>query len=122
MSTWAVDIFRIPATGGTPINLTNTPTVIDWSPTWSPDGRYIAYDSGALQGGSDLYMIQRQGGEPTKLTKHWDNDYAASWSPDSKIIAFTSERYDCKGDICVLCLEFPSVQPTSLGKIKALYR
>ncbi len=123
MSTWAIDIFRIPAIGGTPINLTNTPNVIDWAPSWSPDGRYIVYDSGALQqGGSDLYIIQRQGGEPTRLTKHWGNDYAASRSPDGKKIAFTSERYAPRGDICVLYLEFPSVHPTSLGKIKALYR
>jgi TolB protein len=122
MSTWAIDIFRIPATGGKPINLTNTPNVIDFAPTWSPDGRYIVYDTGALQGNTDLFMIPRAGGTPIRLTDHPDHDYGAAWSPVGNKIAFTSQRYNKRGDICLLYLEFPSVQPTSIGKIKALYR
>lgn len=122
MNTFAVDIFRISATGKNPINLTNTPDVIDNGPSWSPNGRYIAYSNGALQGNEDLYMIPRSGGAPIRLTDDPDNDYAPAWSPDGKKIAFTSERYDNMGDICVMYLEFPSVQPTSIGKIKALYR
>jgi TolB protein len=121
-NTYAVDIFRIPAGGGNPVNLTNTPNVIDNCPSWSPDGRYIVYGTGALQGNIDLYMIPRGGGTRTRLTDDPDNDYAPAWSPDGKKIAFTSERYDNKGDICVLYLEFPCVKPASLGKIKALYR
>jgi Tol biopolymer transport system component len=120
-STWAVDIFRISSGGGTAVNLTNTPDVIDDMPSWSPNGRYIAYANGALQGNMDLLMIPRGGGAPIRLTYDLDNDYAPAWSPDGKKIAFTSERYDNQGDICVLYLKFPGVQPTSIGKIKALY-
>jgi Tol biopolymer transport system component len=38
------DIFTIPATGGTPVAVTKDPA-IDWSPVWSPDGRFIYFSS-----------------------------------------------------------------------------
>jgi len=59
-------------------------------PTWSPDGRYIAYSSD--HGGKfDIWMQQLSGGNPIQITKgpghHWQPD----WSPDGKYVAYRSE-------------------------------
>jgi Tol biopolymer transport system component/DNA-binding winged helix-turn-helix (wHTH) protein len=60
-------------------------------PTWSPDGRYIAYSSD--RGGKfDIWVQQISGGDPIQITKgpghHWQPD----WSPDGKYIAYRSEE------------------------------
>src|SRR5215472_8395478 len=60
-------------------------------PTWSPDGRYIAYSSD--RGGKfDIWVQQVSGGDPVQITKgpghHWQPD----WSPDGKYIAYRSEE------------------------------
>jgi Tol biopolymer transport system component len=60
-------------------------------PTWSPDGRYIAYSSD--RGGKfDIWVQQVSGGNPIQITKgpghHWQPD----WSPDGKYIAYRSEE------------------------------
>ncbi len=60
-------------------------------PTWSPDGRYIAYSSD--RGGKfDIWVQQVSGGDPIQITKgpghHWQPD----WSHDGKYIAYRSEN------------------------------
>ncbi len=62
-------------------------------PTWSPDGRYIAYSSD--RGGKfDIWVQQVSGGDPVQITKgpghHWQPD----WSADGKYIAYRSEDGD----------------------------
>jgi Tol biopolymer transport system component/DNA-binding winged helix-turn-helix (wHTH) protein len=60
-------------------------------PTWSPDGRYVAYSSD--RGGKfDIWVQQVSGGDPIQITEgpghHWQPD----WSPDGKYIAYRSEE------------------------------
>ena len=38
------DIYTVAAAGGEPVPLTNDPAV-DWSPVWSPDGRFVYFSS-----------------------------------------------------------------------------
>lgn len=119
-----VDIFRIPSRGGTPVNVTKTPGVEEFTPTWSPDGLYIAYSRrDGTEKFSDIYMIPRGGGEAVNLTNYpTAHDYAPAWAPDGKRIAFTSTRDPNNADIYVLYLGDPAVEPSSLGKIKGLFR
>ena len=53
------------------------------SPLWSPDGKYLAFlSSRESKNGSQVWLMDRRGGEGKKLTdiKGDINDY--SWAPD----------------------------------------
>jgi Tol biopolymer transport system component len=56
-------------------------------PTWSPDGRMIAYCS-CGQGGGDLHVIATDGGTDRTLATNLDN---AAWSPDGSLLVGTRE-------------------------------
>src|SRR5215471_19295908 len=59
-------------------------------PTWSPDGRYIAYSSD--RGGKfDIWVQQVSVGDPVQITKGPGNNWQPDWSPDGRYIAYRSE-------------------------------
>jgi Tol biopolymer transport system component/tRNA A-37 threonylcarbamoyl transferase component Bud32 len=61
------------------------------SPTWSPDGRSLAYVSDAA-GQLDIYVQQIAGGRAIRLTESDADDAQPAWSPDGSQIAFVSAR------------------------------
>lgn len=68
----------------------------DKNPTWSPDGKQIAFTraSNAGFGNSqyDIFIMDADGSNQQNLTKHPARDDDASWSPDGRHITFTSSR------------------------------
>jgi len=58
---------------------------------WSPDGRWIAFDS-AVQGNSDIYLVAETGGEPKRLTTDPAVEVSPSWSQDGRWIYYSSNR------------------------------
>ncbi len=78
------DIWIIPAGGGEPLRLTNSPEA-DHSPRWSPDGKSIAFIS-SRGGTPDLYLISTTGGEAKKLTSSETALYSPVWSCDGKFL------------------------------------
>lgn len=83
------DVFTVPAEHGVVRNLTRTSGVAERTPTWSPDGRQVAYWSDGT-GEYELTVRAADGsGEPRTLTSLGAGfRYTPFWSPDSKRIAF----------------------------------
>ncbi len=86
------DVWTLPAENGSPRNLTRTSGSAERDPSWSPDGRWIAYFSDA-GGEYELYIAQSDGkGEARQLTHGSATFYQSpTWSPDSKRIAYTDK-------------------------------
>jgi len=61
-------------------------------PTWSPDGKSIAFVSN-MSGRNNLWLVPAGGGWPTQLTISDQRQSAPAWSPDGKWIAYQSD-YD----------------------------
>jgi tricorn protease len=88
------DIFTLPAEKGDIRNLTNTPGSAERDPSWSPDGKSIAYFSDA-SGEYQLYIRDQDGLSQPKVIDLGPNPsfyYGPHWSPDSKRIAFTDKH------------------------------
>src|SRR6185295_6305956 len=87
------EIITVPAEKGDARNVTNSQTVMERSPAWSPDGRTIAYFSDA-SGEYALHLAPQSGtGDVVKIAMPEPGFYrAARWSPDSKKIAFTDSH------------------------------
>src|SRR5207245_1183255 len=83
------DIFSVPAKEGTPRNLSKTSNAHERDAIWSPDGKWIGYNSDAT-GENELYLRPQDGkGDPLQLTNGADTYfYAPKWSPDSKKLAW----------------------------------
>ncbi|MGH9258257.1 MAG: protein kinase domain-containing protein, partial [Vicinamibacterales bacterium] len=74
-----------------PVQVTNAIGVED-HPTWSPDGRTLAYESNET-GNWDVWLTQVGGGAAVNRTAdHPGDDRYVSWSPDGRQIAFWSDR------------------------------
>ncbi len=87
------EIFTVPAEKGNTRNLTNTSGIREKNPTWSPDGKYIAYMSDR-SGEDELYVIPEDGkGQEIRITQDghcWR--FAPVWSPDSKKLLFADKN------------------------------
>jgi tricorn protease len=79
------DLFSVPAKNGTPRNLTKTSNAHERDAVWSPDGKWIAYNSD-VTGENELYVRPQDGkGDPVQVTSGAETYYyKAVWSPDSK--------------------------------------
>ena len=60
--------------------------------SFSPDGRYIAYDLHAGEGKRDIFLLATDGSRETPLIEHPANDQFPVWAPDGKRILFVSDR------------------------------
>jgi len=79
------------AEGRNPVQLTSSNGPQVGSPRWSPDSRWIAFDS-PQAGNSDIYIISVDGGQPRRLTSGPSNNVRPSWSGDGRWIYFGSNR------------------------------
>jgi Tol biopolymer transport system component len=64
---------------------------IDNYPSWSPDGTRISFHS-HRDNNREVYVMNADGSNQTRLTDNPASDAGASWSPDGQKIAFVSDR------------------------------
>lgn len=86
------DVFTVPAEHGPVRNLTASSGVAERYPSWSPDGKNVAYWSD--RGGEYELIIHAadgSGGEEQLTSMGAGFRYRPYWSPDSKKIAFVDE-------------------------------
>jgi len=90
------EVFSIPAEHGFVKNLTNTSGNAERYPTWSPNGKYLAYWSDR-SGEYELTLYDLEDGTEKKLTSFGPGyRYQPYWSPDSKKIAFIDQTMQIK--------------------------
>jgi len=90
-------IFVVPTAGGEAKQITDG----DWDdggPTWSPDGRSIAFSSARHEERdydqvSDIWIVAAEGGEPHRLTPGRGPCAFPAWSLDGALIAYAGNEY-----------------------------
>ena len=86
------DIWLVNADGsGEPRKLTSSPKR-DAHPRWSPDGKWLAFES-SRDGEGQIWLLPVGGGEARKLTTLSTGAAQPVWSPDGKSIAFVSSVF-----------------------------
>lgn len=95
------ELYRMNADGTGQTRLTMTLGSYGWAGAWSPGGSRIAFSTGsvgeAVNGQSDIYLMNPGGDDLTQLTSMEGEEYNPFWSPDGERIVFahrTQERSD----------------------------
>ena len=84
------EIYTMKADGSDTERLTNN-TAFDSGPTFSPDGKRIAFVS-HRDGNYEIYVMNADGTDQQRLTHSHAQDREPAFSPDGKRIAFASDR------------------------------
>ena len=86
------ELFNVPVKEGYSLNMTKSSGAFDHNPSWSPDGKHIAFWSDR-SGEYEIYIQAADGSsEARKLTNRGKGfGYSLNWSPDSKKLAFIDE-------------------------------
>jgi tricorn protease len=88
------NIFTVPTEHGSIRTLsTDNSGVHEMNPTWSPDGKWIAYLSDKT-GEYEVYLRPQMGGDDVRVTMDGAMyRYGPTWSPDSKKLLYWDKRH-----------------------------
>ena len=91
------DLYLTKWDGSKTIRLTYSPES-EGSPRFSPDGKYVSYTSSRgitpSSRGAQVFLLDRSGGEPQKLTDVNGGVSGYEWSPDSKRLILSVQDPD----------------------------
>src|SRR3990172_5306323 len=79
------------------LDLSVRTTPSNGQPAWSPDGQRIAFSS-AREGAGDIFLMDPDGANQSRLTVNETVEAFPAWSPDGERLAFVSTR-EGNGDI-----------------------
>ncbi len=86
--TYASDLWVSKVDGDQPARRLTSHPGLEYRARFSPDGKWVAF-SGQYDGGTDVYVMPAEGGEPKRLTFMNNSALVLDWTPDGKI-AFSS--------------------------------
>jgi Tol biopolymer transport system component len=72
--------------------VTRGPAHVQGSPSWSPDGRRVVFDSFADDYQWHIWSVDAEGGTPRRLTTQAGNENVPTWSRDGRYIYFSADR------------------------------
>lgn len=120
------DLFAIPASGGSPVNLTRTPDISESSALWSPDGKSLAISIKPKTAPSyDVGLLDWRTREVRNLTREQTHNrmwQAVVWSPDGRTIyanRANAGETDC--DVYRIDVDHGSVDNLTPHKGEVLY-
>ena len=105
------DVFTVPASGGQARQLTSN-AAYDSYPIWSPDGKKIAFAS-SREGSLDIFVMDKFGGEPKRLTTRSTNETPIAWR-DNEHILFSAAIMPTAKSIFFASSQFPQVYEVNL--------
>ena len=119
-------IWVVSASGGAPHRLTNAPAgggdprqATDRAPRWSPQGRWILFQSGQ-RGTNSLLVVSADGSTTSFLTSAKEEAESGRWSPNGdEIVYVTREKEYFSGRLNLLKFDARSGQPA--GEPVTLY-
>ncbi len=119
-------IWVVPVSGGVPHRLTNAPAgggdprqATDRAPRWSPQGRWILFQSGQ-RGTNSLLVVSADGSTTSFLTSAKEEAESSRWSPNGdEIVYVTREKEYFSGRLNLLKFDARSGQPA--GEPVTLY-
>jgi tricorn protease len=87
------DVFSVPAKYGATRDLTSTSNADEDHPSWSPDGKTVAYTTDVS--GEQQIAIRPALGGAEKILTHFGSGfyYTPEWSPDAKRLAFSDANH-----------------------------
>lgn len=93
----------------TPSGSSETAEIDAVDPSWSPDGRWIAY-WGVDHGTRNLFVVPAEGGEQISVTNDRWTEWNPIWGPHSDRLYFVSDRLGTR-DVWVVRMDSASGQP-----------
>jgi Tol biopolymer transport system component/DNA-binding winged helix-turn-helix (wHTH) protein len=89
-----VSLYRFSLDGTEKKRLTTPPANFagDTIPSFSPDGKYIAFSRNISSGGSDIFLMSANGGEPKRITYDAHHLRGLSFTADGQELVYSSAR------------------------------
>ena len=106
------DLFTVPSQGGLARQLTSN-AAYDAYPVWSPDGQSIAFAS-AREGSLDVYVVNKDGGSPRRLTTDSGNETPLTFLDDGTVL-FEATNMPTAKSILFADRSFPQVYQVSVS-------
>jgi TolB protein len=107
------ELFVMSSDGGNATRLTDSFVSADTYPTWSPDGRYIAFQANRNSVNDDIYVLENHTNSVFRYTSAGGADQAPAWSPEGTKIAFSSVR---DGNFEIYTMGFQTPATTGLNQ------
>lgn len=77
-------LWMIPSQGGEAIPMTSKEFYSASDPKWSPDNKYLSFLAALPEGKTQIWKLNRKGGDAQQLTKIKQGVSGHEWSPDGK--------------------------------------